>query len=377
MAGEYSRELSTKVFKGQCNLIQKGFRQGGAAGYGLRRMLIDQNGEPKGILRRGEHKSLQTDRVILVPGPREELEIVQWIYELFTKEGKQERDVAAELNERGIGSEYGRPWTRGLVHQILINEKYIGNNVYNRVSFKLKKKRVQNPPDMWVRANNAFEAVVEPEMFYVARGIILERNRRFTEQELLDSLKALARKHTLLSGLLIDETDGMPSSSTYRSRFGSLVRAYRLIGYTPDRDYEYVQINRRLRQLHPDLVARIIGQLESLGASVHQEEATDLLLINGEYTASLVLARCQETKAGSLRWLIRLDQSLAPDVTIAARMSATNEAPDDFYLLPYIDITLPKLLLAEHNGVHFDSYRFDTLDYFMDLAVRVKITVAA
>src|ERR1700720_1237845 len=48
MAGEYSRELSAKVFKGQCKLIELGFRQGGPAGYGLRRMLVDQNGSPKG-----------------------------------------------------------------------------------------------------------------------------------------------------------------------------------------------------------------------------------------------------------------------------------------------------------------------------------------
>jgi len=28
MAGEYSRELSVKVFAGQCRLIERGFRQG-------------------------------------------------------------------------------------------------------------------------------------------------------------------------------------------------------------------------------------------------------------------------------------------------------------------------------------------------------------
>jgi DNA invertase Pin-like site-specific DNA recombinase len=50
MAGEYSRELSVKVFAGQCRLIEKGFRQGGTAGFGLRRMLIDQHGNEKGIL---------------------------------------------------------------------------------------------------------------------------------------------------------------------------------------------------------------------------------------------------------------------------------------------------------------------------------------
>src|SRR3984885_11348000 len=72
MAGEYSRELSVKVFAGQCRLIELGFRQGGPPGYGLRRQLIDRDGNSKGLLRRGERKSLQTDRVILVPGPDKE-----------------------------------------------------------------------------------------------------------------------------------------------------------------------------------------------------------------------------------------------------------------------------------------------------------------
>src|SRR2546421_10803275 len=47
MAGEYSRELSVKVFGGQCRLIELGYRQGGPPGYGLRRRLIDQSGEVK------------------------------------------------------------------------------------------------------------------------------------------------------------------------------------------------------------------------------------------------------------------------------------------------------------------------------------------
>jgi hypothetical protein len=67
MAGEYSRELSVKVFTGQCRLIELGYRQGGQSGYGLRRRLIDQAGSAKSELTRGEHKSIQTDRVVLIP----------------------------------------------------------------------------------------------------------------------------------------------------------------------------------------------------------------------------------------------------------------------------------------------------------------------
>lgn len=65
MAGEYSRELSTKAFAGQCRLIKLGFKHGGSATYGLNRQLLDENGVPKGILSPGQRRSLQTDRVIL------------------------------------------------------------------------------------------------------------------------------------------------------------------------------------------------------------------------------------------------------------------------------------------------------------------------
>ena len=33
----------------------------------------------------------------------------------------------------------------------------------------------------------------------------------------------------------------MPSSSTFRQRFGSLLRAYELVGYSPSRDYRYIE----------------------------------------------------------------------------------------------------------------------------------------
>src|SRR5271170_5691135 len=172
MAGEYSRELSVKVFTGQCRLIEHGFRQGGAAGYGLRRCLIDQAGIAKGELTRGEHKSIETDRVVLVPGPSEEIDTVRWVYRSFVKQGKPEREIANILNERGIATDLGRPWTRGTVHQILINEKYIGNNVWNRRSFKLKQKRVRNVPDEWIRADGVFAPIVDQSLFEAAQAIV-------------------------------------------------------------------------------------------------------------------------------------------------------------------------------------------------------------
>src|ERR1022692_2785165 len=193
MAGEYSRELSAKVFIGQCRLIELGFRQGGAPGFGLRRMLRDQGGGAKGMLSRGEQKSIQTDRVVLVLGPNEEVEIVRWMYRMFVEERMLESEIATLLNNRGIHTDVGRPWTRGTVHQVLTNEKYIGNNVYNRRSFKLKKKRVINSPDMWIRKDSVFEPIIAPELFLKAQTIVRERSRKFTDDELIEQLRTLLK----------------------------------------------------------------------------------------------------------------------------------------------------------------------------------------
>ena len=88
MAGEYSRELSTKVSVGQCRGAAMGFWQGGPAGYGMRRQLIDEHGTPKGKLEHGQQKSLQTDRVILAPGPQLEVKIIRRTFNSFVIQKK-------------------------------------------------------------------------------------------------------------------------------------------------------------------------------------------------------------------------------------------------------------------------------------------------
>jgi len=377
MAGEYSRELSVKVFAGQSNLIRLGFRQGGAAGFGLRRLLVDQSGSPKSELDRGEQKSIATDRIILVPGPPQEVEIVREVYQLFVEKGLAEREIAALLNERGVSTDLGRAWTRGTVHQLLINEKYIGNNVWAQTSFKLKQRHIRNEPEEWVRSDGAFAPIVDKPMFEQAQAIVAARSERLSGDEMLDLLRTILAGHGRLSGLIIDEADDAPSSSAYRSRFGSLLRAYALVGFAPQHDYRYLEINRKLRQLHPTVVTAVIEGIEAVGGSVVQDPTTDLLTINGEFTASIVIVRCLQTAAGSLRWKLRLDTALKPDVTVAVRMDAGNIGIHDYYLLPRLDMRDAVLRLAEYNGLSLDAYRFDTLDAFYAMATRIAWPKAA
>jgi DNA invertase Pin-like site-specific DNA recombinase len=377
MAGEYSRELSTKVFAGQCRLVELGYRQGGLAGFGLRRMLLDQGGESKGLLKLGEQKCLQTDRVKLVPGPENEVHTVRKIYAWFIDGALSEVEIADKLNATGTRTQLGRAWTRGTVHEVLTNEKYIGSNVYNRISFKLKKARVSNPSEMWIRKEEAFPALVTPDMFYTARGMIRARARRFSDVELVARLKGLFAQRGLLSGLIIDETDGMPSSSVYAHRFGSLLRAYQAVGFTPTRDYSYLEINRLLRRLHPKIVEDAEQKIQDLGARLRHDAATDLISVNDEFSVSMVLCRCRRTGVGRLRWKICFDTSLSPDITIAVRLREENDRALDYFLFPQLAFEVPKVRLAERNGIELESFRFDTLDYFFGMAEHIRLRRAA
>ena len=373
MAGEYSRELSAKVFAGQCRLIELGYRQGGPAGFGLRRALIDHTGALKGELSCGEHKSLQTDRVILQPGPDTEVALVNRIYHWFVNDNLSESEIAERLNAQGALTDLGRGWTRATVREVLSNEKYIGNNIFNRRSFKLKQLRIVNRPEQWVRKDGAFEGIVPQALFYTAQGILRARAHRYTNEELIDKLRGLYERHGYLSGLIIDEAEGVPSAAAYAHRFGSLIRAYQTVGFTPDRDYQYLEINQFLRRLHPEVVGETERMIAEIGGSVERDPATDLLTVNREFTVSLVLTRCQLLDNGRRRWKVRFDTTLAPDITVAVRLNDSNQAALDYYLLPRLDFGQPRIHLAEHNGSEFESYRFDNLDYLYGMARHMRI----
>jgi DNA invertase Pin-like site-specific DNA recombinase len=298
MAAEYSRELSVKVYAGQANIARRGFRVAGGTPYGTRRLIVDRTGTPKHVLSPGESKNLHDDRIVLIPGPPEETEVVRRIFTMFVKDGKSEGIIARELNADGVSSGLPRPWTPARIKWLLCNETYLGAIVWNRTSGKLATRRRRNHPDEWIRRTTSFAPFVERSMFQRAHDIFRTRRAPFLKEEALESLRQLARQHGFLDQRLIEKTFGtalvrrlhdvfggvkkireligakpppgppwhlsndemlarlrrllrrrgrltkmiieksavMPSSGAYEKRFGSLRRAYQLIGYTYRRD---------------------------------------------------------------------------------------------------------------------------------------------
>src|SRR3546814_11713780 len=116
---------------------------------------------------------------------------------------------------------------------------------------------------------------------------------------MLALLSDILKRNGYLSGLIIDEFEDGPSSSAYQSRFGSLLRAYSLIGFIPDHDYRYIEINRALRRMHPSIVQDVVEGVRAAGGTASQNLEDDTLLVNEEITASVVIARCKLTRGRS------------------------------------------------------------------------------
>ncbi|KLR17323.1 recombinase family protein [Enterobacter bugandensis] len=372
-AAYHSRNLSEKVFIGQVNLIKLGYHQGGMAGYGLRRLLVDENGIAKEILGFRKRKSIQTDRVILIPGPKNEIKIVNSIYDLFIDDNMPEFIIAERLNEQNIPAENGTLWTRAKIHQILTNEKYIGNNIYNKTSSKLKSRHVKNPKNEWVRCDKAYKPIISKKKYNKAQEIIQLRSVHLTNEELLEKLKQKLESNGKLSGFIIDEDDTGPSSSVYRTRFGGLLRAYTLIGYKPEHDYSYIQINEALRSFYSGIIEDFKGEILKSNCYIDEYKYAPMLYINDELLISVLITKCTPMKSGKLRWKVRFDNSQKADITIVIRMDSQNISPLDFYIIPKIENEYSKMCMTETNNIRLDLYRFDNLDKLLQIITRMKV----
>ena len=49
----------------------------------------------------------------------------------------------------------------------------------------------------------------------------------------------------------------------------------------------------------------------------------------------------------------------------------------DYYLLPRLDVLTERLIFRPENGLVLDVYRFNNLNFFMEMAKRARVESAA
>lgn len=243
MAAEYSRELSKKVSAAKRLQAELGFRMGGPVIYGVERLLLDARGRPRGLLGRGEQKAQAGDRVILRRGPEHELKILRRIFRRFVVDERTPTEIAIELNREDVPLIGRRRWDRDAVVRLLRHELMIGVYIYDRTSHLLQGPLVRNAPAEWVRVQ-VFDPIVPPDLFERAQARLGTVRSRQDRRQMLASLKALLRENGRLSAALIERSRETPCVASYQKHFGSLMRAYAAIGYTPSIKATRVSLGR-------------------------------------------------------------------------------------------------------------------------------------
>lgn len=319
-AAQYSRELSDKVWRGCVKIAEQGYWAGGPPPYGLQRLLLDEKREPLNVLQPGQRKGIQNQRVTLVEGPPEEVQVIRRIFEAFVAQGHSEYKIAEDLNRDGILSPSGRRWGAGGILARLRNEKYAGTMVYNQTSGKLKTPKHPNPPEKWVRTPEAFTGVIDFELYLQAQEILEKRKQRYDPDYMLRMLDMLYQTHGMIRPGLLRTNAELPSAGGYSREFGSLDAAFQNL-FDGERTKARDAVHEQIRSYVPETLAY-----------------SDFLVLDQKLTVSIQPA-VPIPHGYETYWPLRRDTRPVIDMTLGVLLSE----PADFKILGFI--ALPRFAL--------------------------------
>lgn len=363
MAAEYSRELSVKVHTGQSRIASLGYRVGGPLTFGLYRELVDEQLRSRGRLTKGERKALKTDRVCVRVGTERERETVRWIFDQFVLSQLSDTEIARRLNAGNVANHNGRPWTAGMINAILKNENYVGNVVYNRTSRRLGQKLTSNPRDAWIRSAEVIEPVVDKGLFARAQRILADRYVVVDEDQMLARLRLLLKRKGRLNATIINDTLGLSSVSSYVKHFGSLRKAYALIGYVPPRDCDWIDNRARWSEVLAIHSAQLSEALRNAGLAIELDEGGATLALKGRRNVALLIARqIPKRDVNHMAQWRAYRKEMPSSWILVLRLDEGNKAIQDYLLLPPANRTGPYLRLSDGALARQEAERFTTFN---------------
>jgi Resolvase, N terminal domain len=142
-------------------------------------------------------------------------------------------------------------------YEFLCKSAGAGFHVYGRTSQRLCTPVVKVPQAEWILTPNAFEPLVDQATFDAAQQILQNRTINRSEEEILESLRALLIEEGRLSYEVIKNSARVPSPSTYRHRFGGIRQTYERIGYGSSSNFEPINVRHRIQTLRDNLMVEI------------------------------------------------------------------------------------------------------------------------
>ena len=183
MNDEYARDISNKVKSVLLSKSRNGEFVGGTTPYGY---MKDPNDIHHLIINEDEAKNVRLIYQMALNGDGV-LKICKYLnnnHILCRKEIQRRKKYNIDLNLKTEDSKY--KWSKSTVGNVLTNETYIGNLVYNRtgtVSYK-NRKQISKPKEEWIIVKGTHEGIVEKKDFEKVSKFINSRkcNRKKPSQ---------------------------------------------------------------------------------------------------------------------------------------------------------------------------------------------------
>ena len=261
----------------------------------------------------------------MVLGLPEEVRVVRWMFRQSAA-GVECNTIMRKLNARGVINARGGRWSFNGVRQMLDDERYIGTSIFARTTQAIGRVRGALTPEREVRLEQAFPALVSPELFKRARAVREERNRKETDEQMLDAMRALWKHDGKITSRRLNTFSETPTVQAYLRRFGSLRAAYRQIVYAQGRDLTYGDLRERSRPWRTSILRFLSDRLEEDGSLVERDGW--VLRVDGAWTVGIRLLQAGRFH-GTVRWEVRPWQR-SVDLIVAARMETDGSTPEIF-----------------------------------------------
>lgn len=174
-AREQARSIANFSARGAQSALEKGVRAHCTKPpYGVNRLILSEGGEDLFVLQNeldgtqlrldprsgdvleryprkvgnasGHYKKSAGQRVTLVPGRTEHVEVVRHIYRRYELDGWGFHRIAQELNDQGVPSGKGSVWYKKAIKDILNNPVYCGKGLANARTSALYYRRSSGAP---------------------------------------------------------------------------------------------------------------------------------------------------------------------------------------------------------------------------------------
>jgi DNA invertase Pin-like site-specific DNA recombinase len=362
MAGEYSRELSVKVSAGQRRLVSMGFWQGGNGPFGMERLLVNEKAEPKHLLRFGEWKSIETDRIILTPGPKEAVETIKLAFDLYTKKRKSRHQIAETLNRQCL-FRGKKPWNIVMLRNLFTNPVYKGSYAYGKHYDGYKNL----PPEKWLVRERAFQGIISEKQWTRANLLVRAETKRYTDAELLDSLRSLWKREGTLNSKIINAAKDIASCQAYRNHFGGINEAYKLIGFPIPREMCSVHAITVLKKIRNRLCDEICAQILAVGGVAERRNEPGFVFVNQNITVKVSLSTGMYWHTRHTSWTLLLSKKPVADIAIIARLNRQDQSILDYYIFPaFSQVRGGFHVRNDNNPAFLEIHHFPTLQPFIE-----------